>query len=253
MNSVQEIVLLNKLHCNYSLDLLYWHGTYFPEIDICDSNPCKNGGNCTQDMGKYVCSCVPGYTGLNCDIGWCDLWPLSHLPSPFLSVSCCQSSWSLSTSILFDQAGITVWSLCVVYISFFKFRFTTYLNLNLGRTLLLVPAGSWQYTVFLRKSLCIRATWYYHHNLFHPRDVCSFGYFLVGWLNSMMDIRCLNCKARKVLSIAILIHVNRRYLECLNGNRYMVNTLKVIGKNALSHYHQRRYASSFMFVILCLF
>ena len=44
------------------------------EIDVCESNPCKYSVNCTQDGGKYICHCEPGYTGLNCDIGQYDFY-----------------------------------------------------------------------------------------------------------------------------------------------------------------------------------
>ena len=34
------------------------------------SNPCQNGATCTDDnQGGYTCSCKPGYTGVNCQIG----------------------------------------------------------------------------------------------------------------------------------------------------------------------------------------
>ncbi|VDI70405.1 Notch, partial [Mytilus galloprovincialis] len=36
------------------------------DIDECASNPCENGGTCTDHVNEYSCSCVPGYTGSNC-------------------------------------------------------------------------------------------------------------------------------------------------------------------------------------------
>ncbi|XP_046739798.1 protein crumbs-like isoform X2 [Diprion similis] len=34
----------------------------------CDSNPCQNGGSCTEDSrGNYSCTCIPGFTGTLCD------------------------------------------------------------------------------------------------------------------------------------------------------------------------------------------
>ena len=36
------------------------------DIDDCKSNPCENGGNCTDALNNYTCKCAPGYTGDNC-------------------------------------------------------------------------------------------------------------------------------------------------------------------------------------------
>ncbi|XP_071952127.1 uncharacterized protein [Antedon mediterranea] len=43
------------------------------DIDECTTNPCLNGATCFNFGGSYVCSCVPGYTGTDCetDIGEC--------------------------------------------------------------------------------------------------------------------------------------------------------------------------------------
>lgn len=32
-------------------------------------NPCKNGAACMNTLGSYMCTCLPGWTGTNCDIG----------------------------------------------------------------------------------------------------------------------------------------------------------------------------------------
>ncbi|XP_048578790.1 protein crumbs homolog 1-like [Nematostella vectensis] len=37
------------------------------EINKCESSPCKNGGNCTDQVNNYICTCQPGYTGRNCE------------------------------------------------------------------------------------------------------------------------------------------------------------------------------------------
>ena len=43
--------------------------------DVCDSNPCANGGACSVDTTKttvinlefgYICTCRPGWTGDEC-------------------------------------------------------------------------------------------------------------------------------------------------------------------------------------------
>ena len=43
----------------------------FAFTDICDSEPCQNGGNCliNSDSAAHLCLCVHGYTGNFCEIG----------------------------------------------------------------------------------------------------------------------------------------------------------------------------------------
>lgn len=43
------------------------------DINECASNPCQNGGSCSDHVNRYSCSCVPGYLGLICqtDINEC--------------------------------------------------------------------------------------------------------------------------------------------------------------------------------------
>ena len=41
------------------------------EVDIneCESEPCQNGGKCTNLIGEYRCNCAgTGFEGLNCEI-----------------------------------------------------------------------------------------------------------------------------------------------------------------------------------------
>lgn len=39
------------------------------ELNECQSNPCQNGGSCTDKINGYLCTCVPGFVGTNCEIG----------------------------------------------------------------------------------------------------------------------------------------------------------------------------------------
>ena len=39
----------------------------FADINECASYPCDNGGTCKDDVNRYTCICVPGYTGVNCE------------------------------------------------------------------------------------------------------------------------------------------------------------------------------------------
>ena len=43
----------------------------FVDTDECSSDPCQNGGTCTDDINSYSCACVAGYTGEDCAIGMC--------------------------------------------------------------------------------------------------------------------------------------------------------------------------------------
>ena len=44
----------------------------FSTIDIneCASNPCQNGGSCTNLLNKYTCSCPTGFQGTQCETGF---------------------------------------------------------------------------------------------------------------------------------------------------------------------------------------
>ena len=42
------------------------------DINECASNPCNNGGSCSDLVNGYTCECVEGYAGLDCDYGEID-------------------------------------------------------------------------------------------------------------------------------------------------------------------------------------
>ena len=60
--------------CALIVDIYRYIICVISEIDVCESDPCQNGANCSQAEGSYICACPPGYTGLNCDIGKCNLF-----------------------------------------------------------------------------------------------------------------------------------------------------------------------------------
>ena len=41
---------------------------FFSAVDLCGTNPCQNGGQCTNFCTHYTCSCPPCWSGTNCDI-----------------------------------------------------------------------------------------------------------------------------------------------------------------------------------------
>ena len=39
------------------------------EVDECESQPCQNGGDCTNKVGFFECNCTAGYEGVQCETG----------------------------------------------------------------------------------------------------------------------------------------------------------------------------------------
>ena len=40
-------------------------------LDICNSSTCFNGGTCINTIESFVCHCLPGFTGVQCEIDLC--------------------------------------------------------------------------------------------------------------------------------------------------------------------------------------
>ena len=38
------------------------------DINECASSPCQNGATCADHVNRYKCSCVAGFSGINCEI-----------------------------------------------------------------------------------------------------------------------------------------------------------------------------------------
>ncbi|KAM5288082.1 coagulation factor VII [Ctenodactylus gundi] len=45
----------------------------YKDGDQCESDPCQNQGQCKDGIGGYMCACLEGFEGKNCE-----LWPQSH-------------------------------------------------------------------------------------------------------------------------------------------------------------------------------
>lgn len=58
--------LFNLVLSNRALNV-YPSKTFFPDLNMCIPNPCKNGGQCLGYAGGYKCLCPAGYKGNNCD------------------------------------------------------------------------------------------------------------------------------------------------------------------------------------------
>ena len=39
------------------------------DVDECGSSPCQNGATCVDLVNKYRCTCLRGFTGVNCETG----------------------------------------------------------------------------------------------------------------------------------------------------------------------------------------
>lgn len=52
------------------------------DIDSCSKEPCENNGTCTNLVNNYLCVCVAGFNGTNCENGKDTLYNIS------LSSSC---------------------------------------------------------------------------------------------------------------------------------------------------------------------
>lgn len=44
---------------------------YFADVDECASNPCLNGGTCSNRVNGFTCECAGGFVGDNCEAGIC--------------------------------------------------------------------------------------------------------------------------------------------------------------------------------------
>ena len=55
--------------CHVLLAVFIMCFLYSADTDECASGPCQNGGTCTDQVNGYLCSCVAGYSGADCQTG----------------------------------------------------------------------------------------------------------------------------------------------------------------------------------------
>ena len=71
--------------------------TLLTELNECDSSPCLNGGTCFNAINAYICTCVAGFTDLECSSGNISL--LLVILARFLSLFVIISAGSLHSFI----------------------------------------------------------------------------------------------------------------------------------------------------------
>ena len=54
------------------------------KLDQCLSEPCLNGGHCQALTNRYECQCLPGFSGLNCEVGVYKHIELDHIQVFFI-------------------------------------------------------------------------------------------------------------------------------------------------------------------------
>ncbi len=59
---------------------------YHPFLDLCEPNPCQNGGTCIVTKGQVTCLCVNPYTGNNCRESKCSLEMITLNINMWLSI-----------------------------------------------------------------------------------------------------------------------------------------------------------------------
>ena len=60
-----DVIILHTLFCVWAEIFIdeQCHVTFFPDINECASDPCQNGGTCTDGVNGFTCANAAGYTG----------------------------------------------------------------------------------------------------------------------------------------------------------------------------------------------
>ena len=68
---------------NNGYTCIYFQITRVSDIDECMCDPCEHNGRCKQDINGYTCICLPGFSGLNCEVSKY-IGPLHSYPFNYL-------------------------------------------------------------------------------------------------------------------------------------------------------------------------
>lgn len=71
-------LMLSRCKGGYN-EILPWF--FSTDIKECNSNPCKNGAQCEDEVNGFSCACLPGFTGNQCEIGKYESYLLSEPPT----------------------------------------------------------------------------------------------------------------------------------------------------------------------------
>lgn len=71
-------LMLSRCKGGYN-EILPWF--FSTDIKECNSNPCKNGAQCEDEVNGFSCACLPGFTGNQCEIGEYESYLLSEPPT----------------------------------------------------------------------------------------------------------------------------------------------------------------------------
>ncbi len=62
--------MMNWINSYHFMSCFEVYFLYLSDSNECESNPCQNGGTCTEVGADYQCRCRPGWTGDECTFGF---------------------------------------------------------------------------------------------------------------------------------------------------------------------------------------
>ena len=68
----QQSYMAKNISVNNSIEKKLYHESFvyeFAEFDVCQTKPCHNGGRCFDRFEGYICACLEGFEGVNCQLG----------------------------------------------------------------------------------------------------------------------------------------------------------------------------------------